>query len=159
MFRNSTIITDLAIRRFKEELSGKSIFSKSSGIGYRDIVTTFVTKGNCINDYDIAQIDKTKFAFPKTILKQIHGETRMGWTGFVGKMKDGKQFAFGTSFLMDFFNLPFGYTGEDLTEIINHSYLDSQDQLKIYHSGNTNDFNIQLIYRERPYFECYLPNL
>lgn len=38
VFRNSTIITDLAIRRFKEELSGKSIFSKSSGMGYRDIV-------------------------------------------------------------------------------------------------------------------------
>lgn len=74
-------------------------------------------------------------------------------------MKDGKQFAFGMSFLMDFFNVPFGYTGEDLAEIINHSYLDSQDQLKSYHSGNTNDFNIQLIHRERPYFECYLPNL
>ena len=30
----------------------------------------------------------------------------MGWTGFVAKMNDGKQFAFGTPFLFKFFDMP-----------------------------------------------------
>jgi len=102
VFRNPTKIIDLAIRRFKQEQSGKSIFSKSSGLGYRDIVKNFVTGGNCINYYDIAKVDKSNFAFPEATLRQIHGETKMSWTGFVAKMKDGKQFAFGTSFFFDF---------------------------------------------------------
>lgn len=33
-------------------------------------------------------------------LKTIRGETTMAWTGFAGRMKDGKIFGFGTSFLI-----------------------------------------------------------
>lgn len=108
MFRNASKIIDLAIKRFDEEQSGKSIFSKSSGLGYRDIIKTFVTSGNCLNYYDIAKVDKSDFAFPEQTLNLIRGETKMGWTGFVAKMKDGKQFSFGTSFLFDFFDMPKG---------------------------------------------------
>jgi hypothetical protein len=49
IFRNPSTLINLAIRRFKEEQSGKSIFSKSSGLGYREIVKTFVASGNCVN--------------------------------------------------------------------------------------------------------------
>ncbi|MDR1190671.1 MAG: hypothetical protein LBK60_03265 [Verrucomicrobiales bacterium] len=38
IFRNPRNIVNLAIRRFKEELSEKSISSRSSGFGYYDIV-------------------------------------------------------------------------------------------------------------------------
>jgi len=160
LFRNSSQLVDLAVRRFKEEQSGKSIFSKSSGMGYRDIVKTFVANGNCINNYDIAKVDKSDFAFPLQTLKQIRGETKMGWTGFVAKMNDGNQFAFGTSFLFDFFNLPKGYSPTDIVEIINHSYIDKDGNLKSYHDPKVyEEFDRSLVFRKRPYFECYLDNL
>jgi len=160
LFRNSSKLVDLAVRRFKEEQSGKSIFSKSSGFGYREIIKTFVASGNCINHYDIAKVDISDFAFPLQTLKQIRGETKMGWTGFVAKMNDGHQFAFGTSFLFDFFNLPKGYSPTNIVEIINHSYLDKDGNLKSYHDPKVyEEFDKSLVYRERPYFECYLDNL
>lgn len=75
IFRNPSTLINLAIRRFKEEQTGKSIFSKSSGLGYREIVKTFVASGNCVNHYDIVKVDKSRFAFPLDIQKQITGET------------------------------------------------------------------------------------
>ena len=160
VFRNPTKTIDLAVRRFKEEQSGKSIFSKSSGLGYKEIVKTFVTGGNCVNHYDISQVNKSDFAFSERTLKDIHGETKMGWTGFIAKMKDGNQFAFGTSFLFDFFNMPKGYTPDDISEIINHSYLDKDGKMKSYQSPEVyEEFDRSLVYRERPYFECYLDHL
>ena len=159
LFRDTSKLVDLAVRRFKEEQSGKGIFSKSSGLGYKEIVKTFVANGNCINHYDIEKVDKSDFAFPLQTLRQIHGETKMAWTGFVAKMKDGKQFAFGTSFLFDFFDLPKGYLPTDIVEIINHSYLDKDVNLKSYHDPKVyEEFDRSLVYRERPYFECYLEN-
>ena len=47
IFRNPATLINLAIRRFKEEQSGKSIFAKSSGLGYREIVKTFVAMRLC----------------------------------------------------------------------------------------------------------------
>jgi hypothetical protein len=160
VFRNSSTIVSLAIKRFEQEKSGKSLFSKSSGMGYKEIVKSFVTTGNCINHYDIANVGKSNFAFSEQTLRLIHGETKMAWTGFVAKMKDGKQFAFGTSFLFEFFNLPEGYLPDDIAEIINHSYLDNHGNLKSYHAPEVyEEFDKNLVYRERPYFECYLDNL
>jgi hypothetical protein len=160
MFRNTSNTIDLAIKRFDEEKSAKSIFSKSSGLGYRDIVKTFVTSGNCLNYYDISKVEKSDFAFPEQTLRQIRGETKMGWTGFVAKMKDGKQFSFGTSFLFDFFDMPKGYSPNDIIEIINHSYLDKDGNLKSYHVPEVyKKFDKSLVHREKPYFECYLDNL
>jgi len=160
LFRNSSNLINLAVKRFKEEQSGKSIFSKSSGLGYRDIVKTFVATGNCINYYDIGEVSKSNFAFPVHVLNEIRGETKMGWTGFVAKMKDGKQFAFGTSFLFEFFDLPKPYLPTDITEIINHSYLDKNGNIKSYHAPEVyEEFDKNLVFQERPYFECYLDNL
>jgi len=122
IFRNPKTIIELAIRRFDEERKGKGIFSRGSGLGYNDIVKTFVTSGNCINDYDIRKVEKSKYVLPTDIQGKIRGETTMGWTGFVMKMKDGKHFSFGTSFHFEFFDMPENYTPSDIVEVINHSY-------------------------------------
>lgn len=45
IFRNSKAGVDLAIRSFNEEQTGKSIFSRQSGIGYYEAVKTFVASG------------------------------------------------------------------------------------------------------------------
>ncbi|MET6995882.1 hypothetical protein [Chitinophaga defluvii] len=162
IFRNTKPIVNLAIRRFKEERVGKSIFNRSSGLGYYEIIKTFVAKGNCINDYDIASVEKSRFAFPLNIQMQIRGETTMGWTGFAAKMKDGKYFSFGSTFHWAFFQMPDGYSADDIGEIINHSYVLKSGELrshKIAFSEYPDDYKEVVIHRERPFFECYLDNI
>lgn len=162
IFRNPKTVVNLAMRRFKEEQSGKGIFNRPSGLGYADIVKSFVTKGNCINDYDIEKVEKSKYAFPLTILQQIHGETTMGWTGFAAKMKDGKHFGFGTSFHCEFFQMPDGYSVDDIKEIVNHSYVLSNGELrshKVPFFEHPQDYKDAIIFRARPFFECYIDGL
>lgn len=162
IFRSSKNIVELAIKRFNNEQSGKSIFSNSSKSWYYEIVKSFVAKGNCINAYDICKVEKSKYAFPISILKQIKGETTMGWTGFVVKMKDGKCFSFGTTFLMEFFQMPEGYSVGDIEEVINHSYISNEREICSYHvpfNEYLRNHNNSVVYRERPFFECYLDSL
>jgi len=125
--------------------------------GYYEIVKTFVTKGNCINDYDIASVEISKYAFPLSILKQIKGETRMGWTGFAAKMKNDQYFGFGTGFGTEFFQMPENYSVEDIVEIVNHSYVLKTGELRSF--AQLDDYDNAVIYRERPFFECYMDNL
>jgi hypothetical protein len=162
IFRNPTTLIDLAIRRFKEEQSGKSIFSKSSGLGYREIVKTFVASGNCVNHYDIAKVDKSRFAFPLDVQKQIKGETSMSWTAFVAKFKDGRHLSFGTTWNWEFFDLPNDFNAEDIVEIINHSYLLKTGEIVGHRSSFdrvTRKDEMAKIYSDRQFFECYVDNL
>lgn len=162
IFRNPSKIVNLAIKRFKEERSGNGIFSKSSGMGYYDIVKSFVTNGNCLNEYDIAKVEKSPYAFPIPILKQIQGETTMSWTCFVGKMKDGVNIGFGTTFYTEFFDIPDGYSADDIIEIVNHSYIHESGQMYRYRERpfmSSKDYEKIVVCRERPFFECYIDNL
>ncbi len=161
IFRNPKSTVNLALRRFKEEQKGKGIFGKSAA-SYFKIVEHFVTSGNRINDYDIDKVEKSKYAFPISILRQIRGETTMGWTGFAAKMKDGNYFGFGTRFLTEFFQMPDNYSTDDIIEIVNHSYVLKNGEIrshKVPFSNWPDDYEKNLIYRERPYFICYIENL
>lgn len=163
IFRNPKLKIDLAIKRFNDEKSGKGIFNWGKDKeAYIEIVKLFVIRGNKINDYDIEKVEKSPFAFPIEILKSIRGETTMAWTGFVARMNDGKIFGFGTSFLMEFFQLPNGYKATDIEEIINHSYISTTGELKSHKVPffqRPDDYDEKLIHRERPYFECYIEGL
>lgn len=162
IFRNSKPLVDLAVKRFDDERKGKSIFSKKSNMGYRDIVQTFVASGNKVNDYDIEKVELSPFAFPIEILKQIQGETTMGWTGFVLKMDDGKNFAFGTQYLMEFFQMPGGYSASNIKEVINHSYLTKSGEVESHNVPfieTPEDYDSDAIYRERQFFICNVDEL
>lgn len=158
IFRNPDKIVNLAVRRFEEEKTGKSVFSPESGLGYEQIVKTFVTGGNRINEYDIIKVEKSRFALPLSVIGQIKGETTMGWTGFSIKMKDGKYFAFGTKYSWEFFQMPDDYSVEDIEQVISHSYVTKDGELKHHEVPffeYPDDYDRALIYRERPFFECY----
>jgi hypothetical protein len=162
IFRNPKAIVDLAIRRFKEEQSGKSIFAFPRKDAYYDIVKNFVTKGNCINIYDIYSVEHSRYAFPISIQMQIKGETTMGWTGFAAKMKDGKYLGFGTSFRGEFFKMPDGYSIGDIEEIINHSYVLDTGELRSHREAELtrpDDYERAVVHREMPFFECFIDNL
>ena len=155
--RKNKQYVDLACRRFKEEKFGKSIFKKNKN-RYRDIVKSFVASGNHVNDYDIRSVEHSKFAIPHSLLQRIEGETVMSWTGFVLEMKDGQIFSYGSTFLFAFFELPEGYSFQDVVNVHNHSYVSKEGGLVSIRG--LSDFQEQYkppkVYRERPYFECYI---
>ncbi|MBP6424747.1 MAG: hypothetical protein KA278_03395 [Flavobacterium sp.] len=163
IFRNPKLKIDQAIKRFEQEKSGNGIINWGKDKdAFREVVKLFVTRGNKINDYDIEKVEKSPFAFPIEILKTIKGETTMAWTGFVVKMNDGKIFGFGTSYLMEFFQIPNGYKATDIQEIINHSYISKTGDLKSHKVPffqRPDDYDEKVIHRERPYFECYIEGL
>ena len=149
---------DLAIRRFEEEKENK-IFLNNEENPYRKIVSHFCIEHNIIDSKKIVRIERSRYSFPIEILKQIRGETLMSWTGFVVKMRDGNYFNFGTAFSFVFFDLPENYNFSDITEVINHSYIDSSGKIQNYRKTGLKKFSNVKIYREKDYFNCYLKGL
>lgn len=158
-FLNPAKRVELAMKRFAEEQQESSLDNQA---GYEDMVETFVTKGNLLNEYDIDRIEISPYAIPIEILVQIRGETTMSWTGFCLKMKDGKVFGFGSQFLFQFFQMPEGYAGTDIVEVINHSYINTSGEVKTHSVPFFNwpkDYDEKAVHRERPYFDCYVKGL
>jgi len=112
---------------------------------YQSIVRVFVTNGNRLNDYDIKELSPSPSAIPVARLGEIGGETSMGWTEFYATMRDGAEFRFGTTFLVEFFDLPDDYRVTDIERITSAVRGESPRQ--------------QRIYRERPFFTCYVDDL
>jgi hypothetical protein len=157
MLRRSAPVTALALRRFEEEKRGKGMF-RSTSSAYEEIVQTFVATGNRINAYDLARVQPSRFAIPLSLLKQVQGETTMGWTGFVFEMGDGRLIPFGTTFLAEFFNIPEPYSFKDVVAVHNHSYVSATGELRRLSEGMSEqpaDYDPSSVNRERPYFVCY----
>jgi len=141
---------DLALRRFAEtaaqeertEQERKSflrrLFATAVPFGLTDIVKTFVASGNRVNSWHLDRIEPSPFALPPARLQEIQDETRMGWTQFVGVMRDEKEFSFGTTYHTHFFEMPPGYTATDVVRIKPGETVPGQT------------------YRERPFFECFI---
>ena len=69
----------------------------------------------------------------------------MGWTEFYAIMEDGKEFCFGTTFNIEFFSMPEGYTANNI--------------IKITPAVRGEPRKYEQVYRERPFFECYIEKL
>lgn len=128
---------------------------------YSQIVTTLAARGNRVNAYDVASSDPCRFAIPLPLLRQIHGETFMGWTGWVFRMGDGRLFSYGSSFSTEFFQLPDGYGFDDVIEVINHSFVDSGGAVVTLSRGALPPANYDCgtELRERAYFICAVDGL
>ena len=144
MFGNPQNMINLAVKRFKE--------TEKNDLEYRIIVESFVTKHSCIPIWDIRKVEVSPYAWPMEILKLIEGETVMGWTAFTVLMKDGKLFSYGTSFNFEFFDLPDGYSYNDISEIHNGKVVNNNN-LELDFSFDV-DEEIKY-FREKPMFYCY----
>ena len=109
-----------------------------------------------MNYYDISKVEASRFAWPLSTLKQIHGETVMSWTAFVVEMTDGRRFSYGSSFRFEFFDLPEGYGHQDIRAIHSRKvHLDAEGTLPF-----TMDHHKKVNYlREKPFFTCYIDGL
>lgn len=157
MLRSNAAVVQLAMRRFKEEQKGLGVFGRRRD-AYEQIVKTFVAGGNRINSYDIASVEASRFAAPLELLRQIEGETSMAWTGFVFEMNDGQSFAFGTTFRVDFLDLPEGYAFTDVRKVHNHSYVNAAGEVRRLSRGMAEqpaDYNLSSVLRDRPHFVCF----
>lgn len=149
-------LVELARRRLNEEMSGKG--SMGGPDPYGQLLTSFVAGGNKVNEYDILSASPSKYAPPLSLLQQIHGETTMSWTGWVFEMKDGKLFSYGSSFRMEFFDLPEGYSFDDVTKVHNHSFVSENGSLVSLQRGGRlpADYHRANIFREKVFFTCYI---
>ena len=154
VFRNSKAVERANNELLKyEQISRIEHFKRSSGGQYK----RFTPRRNYINNHDIVNVEKSKYAFPVSIVKQIKNETCMGWTAFAAKMKDGRYFGFGTASGTEFFQMPENYCVEDIDTIINNSYVLKKGELRSY--AQLDDYNDSVCYRECPFFECYIDDL
>lgn len=140
VIESSSHTVDLALKRFEETRK-----LSDPHMGYRAIVTSFVTTGNTVNDYDLKELAQTSFAIPLPRMQEIKGETSMGWTEFYAVMKDGAEFRFGTTFLTEFFDMPSGYSAADIVKVIPAIRGETPRQ--------------EHIYQEKPFFTCYVEGL
>jgi hypothetical protein len=154
VIQSKQLLVDLAKRRIKEEMQGQGHLGGEDPYG--QIISNFVASGNRINDYEVLSAAESRYAIPLTLLSVIEGETVMGWTCWVFRMTDGRLFSYGSSFSMEFFQLPDGYEFSDVEEVINHSYIDPNGILKSVEMGPClpDDYNPGPILRERVFFTC-----
>ena len=147
LFMDAEKRTGLAVRRF-QEMASSDEFQRTL------VAESFVVEQAIIRMRDISEVSLSPFAWPEEILRQIHGETTMGWTAFTAQMRDGKVFGFGAPFNFEFLDLPTGYTYTDIAEIRSGMVIDSD--------GKERKFDHDLrptYYRDRLFFNCYAHGL
>jgi hypothetical protein len=143
--------TELAIRRFeetkKDARTPKMFGGKRFGPGmqYADIVKSFLTGSNRVTHYAVQRLEESPYAISPERLSEVRGETRMSWTQFTVEMTDGSEHFFGTTWSREFFSMPHGYTARDIAKIQPHPMLAQMPE--------------GIIYRERPFFICYIDGL
>jgi hypothetical protein len=65
----------------------------------------------------------------------------MGSISFVGRMQDGTEYSFGSGFEVEFFEMPTGYSGAQLTEVLPHREIPGHR------------------YSALPFFDCFVDGL
>jgi len=137
---SASLTVDLALKRFDQTRK-----SDDPHMGYRAIVRSFVTEGNTVNDHDLRELSISPYAISLSRIREIKGETSMSWTEFYATMTDDKEFRFGTQFLTEFFDMPPGYSAASIAKIIPAVRGEQPRQ--------------EHIYREKPFFTCYVDGL
>ena len=71
-------------------------------------------------------------------------------------MTDGKLFSYGSSFRMDFLDLPEGYGFSDVATVHNHSFVSPNGRLVALDQGGLlpKAYDTSRVYRERVHFTC-----
>lgn len=152
-------LVELAKRRIQEELNGRGRIGGDDPYG--QIVSSFVASRNRVAAYDVAEAMPSRFAPPLQLLSRIEGETTMGWTGWVFRMRDDRLFSYGSSFRMEFLQLPDGYEFSDVKEVINRSFVNSHGALDRLGQGRplTEEYRRTELLRERACFYCAIEGI
>jgi hypothetical protein len=56
--------------------------------------------------------------------------------------------------------MPINYQPDDIVEIINHTYIDTNGELKSYREYDPNpNISSKTVLRSKPFFECFMDDL
>lgn len=148
VFSSSRKRVQFALKRFSE---AKRLRRTSQQELYVETVRGFVASSAQVPIYLIAEIQTSPFAWPESLVDQISNVPMGKWTPFTVKMHDGNIFGYGALYTRRFFDLPEGYSLEDIAEIRNGMMVDKD--------GVEREFSETVafgpLYRERHYFHCY----
>lgn len=147
-------LVEFARKQIREEMQRIGPIGSYDPVG--QILSTFVAGRNRVNDYNVVDAAPSRFAIPLSLLERIHGETTMAWTGWVFRMKDKREFSYGSSYLTEFFELPDGYEFSDVDEVINHSFVNSDGELTRLEQGwyLPSGYPGQGLFSDRAFFSC-----
>lgn len=149
VFQSKQKVVNLALRRFAET-------SSRSEREYQGVVESFVASGSRLADWSIRSVELSPHAWDLGLLRTIRGETTMGWTAFVAEMKDGEMFSMGTTFSFEFFDLPTGYSPQDIKTIHSGMVYSASAGLKPF---SLDSMQSVTVFREKPFFTCYVDGL
>lgn len=157
--QSRSVIVNLARDRVTEVFEGRNKFVSDDPL--RDILDSFVAGRSQISDYRIRSIAPSRFAVPQSLMRKIHGETTMSWTGWVFRMRDDRHFSYGSSFEMQFLDLPDGYDFADVVEVINHAYVDDGGQVRPLQRATLlpDDYHRDAVLGPRVSFTCYVSGI
>lgn len=117
---------------------------------YKTMVESFICQGNQVNYYDIKDIMVSPYAIPADRLKDIKFEcdiinwTELPWTEFTAVMDDGKDFCFGAGYSTEFFEMPEGYTAQQIRKLAPAEREDPRFKSK------------EGIFKVKPFFSCFV---
>lgn len=159
ILQSKTKLVELARRRVLEETGNKPRLGGPDPFG--QILSAFVARGNRVNDYDVKAAAPSRYAPPLSLLEQIHGETTMAWTGWVFEMSDGAVFSYGSSFNMEFLDLPAGYSFDNIVKVHDHSYISTDGALVMLTQGGAipTEYPKDRLLRERVFFKCAIEGI
>jgi hypothetical protein len=138
----------LVLRRFREDRWLRP--------RYWVVAAFFASLRSRIPERQLQDVEVSPFAGPIKLLRNIQGETSMGWTAFVVEMKDGTMCSYGTQFSDEFFDIPQGYRHSDIRGI--HSGM-AYSKLKGLVNARMLPLEETRPYREKPFRTCYLKGL
>lgn len=141
LFREENAQIDRALEKFEESRNSDVPKPTNTRLGhYPSVVRRFVIPMNSVWIQDIARVEPSRFSIPLNRLDEILGQTAMSWTQFTVVMDDGAEFTFGTTHRIEFFEMPAGYSGTQVTRIISHRRSSTH------------------VYGPKPFFECFVPD-
>ena len=133
IFTNTRDYLNLALHRLE----------KTSGTEYSEVLKSFIASGNTLASDDIERVEISPYALPPSHLREIAnaGETAMGSVSFTAEMADGSEISFLSTFDIEFFDLPQGYSMDQIVRVHPHKSLAGKPL------------------RELPAFVCYIHSI
>ena len=138
LFRSCSEQVDNALSELDEIKKSKN---SDDRIDFRTIVKGYVAANNLIQSDMIAKVEKSPFALSTRCVKKLATLLAQegGGVSFKGTMDDGQKFDFFTDYDIGFFEMPEGYNGSRMVDVIPHD--------------RRSDFNDL---KGKPFFSCFL---
>ncbi|MGQ3015614.1 MAG: hypothetical protein ACT6QS_18000 [Flavobacteriales bacterium] len=160
LFQNTHIQLD-RLRGIPASGKGRGLFSKGKNVDDSYLIRNFLQNDNRIYPETIQRLERSLFAFPDVLRDQIEVRVNSGvlpsW--FSAKMKDGTYLGFETTYEAVFYDLPDGYSADDILEIQNNTFVSESGIPESVTAAFAYGEKTIALYSPRIFFNCFLSEL